>query len=203
MSTPEMMRAVRAEIGEAARSLADAFATDPTMAFFFPGRREARWELVAEFFAILMSARLSLGMPVMVLKTNGRILGAVSGYDTRRLEWPTPETNQWAQLKEGQNGLAGRFKQYDAISKRFSPKMPHYYLGALGTHPSAQGQGTGGLLINAFCALSRADEKSEGVYLDTGNPDNVAFYQRFGFELIGHGELDSKTSLWCLYKRDR
>ena len=41
--------------------------------------------------------------------------------------------------------------------------------------PEARGTGTGGALLQAFCRLSAADPRSSGVYLETGNPDNLPF----------------------------
>ncbi|RWO01131.1 hypothetical protein [Mesorhizobium sp.] len=75
----EIVAAQTSDVTSAADCLADAFAGDPHMTFFFEGDPE----LVTEFFSILMVARLALGMPVLVLKSEGRILGAAMGYDTQ------------------------------------------------------------------------------------------------------------------------
>jgi len=83
----EIVAAREPDVTSAAACLAAAFADDPQMAFFFSGDPAQRQELVTEFFSILMAARLALGMPVLLLKSEGRILGAAMGYDTQRLEW--------------------------------------------------------------------------------------------------------------------
>ena len=84
----EIVAAREPDVTSAADCLAAAFADDPQMAFFFPGDPPLRRDLVTEFFSILMAARLALGMPVLLLKSDGRILGAAMGYDTQRPEWP-------------------------------------------------------------------------------------------------------------------
>ena len=63
-----------------------------------------------------------------------------------------------------------------------------------------QGKGAGTALLGAFCAASRGDSVSRGVYLETSSTANLQFYQRNGFELRGKYSLDA-TSVWCLYMR--
>jgi GNAT superfamily N-acetyltransferase len=69
----------------------------------------------------------------------------------------------------------------------------------IGVHPSLQGKGAGTLLLEAFCAPSRSDPKSRGVYLDTANASSLQFYYKNGFELRGQGNLDG-APLWCVYR---
>ena len=54
-------------------------------------------------------------------------------------------------------------------------------------------------MLDAFCAPSRTDPKSHGVYLETASPSSLQFYYRNGFELRGEGRLDAAT-VWCVYK---
>jgi ribosomal protein S18 acetylase RimI-like enzyme len=63
------------------------------------------------------------------------------------------------------------------------PTRPHWYLTVLGTAPSVQGQGLGGALIDPI--LKRCDESGVPAYLESSNPDNVSYYQRFDFEVTG------------------
>jgi len=59
------------------------------------------------------------------------------------------------------------------------PKEPHFYLNVLGVHPDHQGEGIGAKLLRH--TLVEVDEKKMGAYLETGNPDNIPFYEKFGF----------------------
>ena len=63
------------------------------------------------------------------------------------------------------------------------PTRPHWYLTVLGTDPALQGQGLGGALINPI--LDRCDESGMPAYLESSNPENVSYYQRFDFEVTG------------------
>lgn len=196
----EIVSAREPDVTSAAACLAAAFADDPQMAFFFPGDPPLRRDLVTEFFSILMAARLALGMPVLLSKSDGRILGAVMGYDTQRLEWPSAHQQRWALLQQRQASMASRFERADAISEEYKPQEPHFYLGVLGVHPSMQGKGAGGALIKAYCDLAERDPVSAGTFLETAQRKNLAFYKHCGFQLLGQGELAPGKPFWCLFR---
>ena len=63
---------------------------------------------------------------------------------------------------------------------------PHWYLNILGVRPECQRRGLGGQLLTTM--LERLDRERVPVYLDTGKPENVAFYQRHGFTLAAQAE---------------
>jgi GNAT superfamily N-acetyltransferase len=196
----EILAAEEPDVTPAADCLAAAFADDPQMGFFFSGDPAQRQGLVTEFFSILMAARLALGMPVLLLKSEGRILGAAMGYDTQRPEWLPVHQEGWALLQQRQASMASRFEKADAISEKYKPQEPHFYLGVLGVHPSIQGKGAGGALIKAYCDLAERDTVSTGTFLETAQRKNLAFYERCGFQLRGQSELAPEKPFWCLFK---
>lgn len=69
------------------------------------------------------------------------------------------------------------------ILERHHPPEPHYYLLHLGVHPNFQGRGYARTLLDALHARSEAHPRSIGVYLETANPQNLAFYNYFGYHL--------------------
>ncbi|MGX5843325.1 GNAT family N-acetyltransferase [Mesorhizobium sp. ArgA1] len=196
----EILAAEEPDVTSAADCLAAAFADDPQMAFFFSGDPAQRQGLVTEFFSILMAARLALGMPVLLLKSEGRVLGAVMGYDVRRPGWLPAHQERWALLQQRQASMASRFEKADAISEKYKPQAPHFYLGVLGVHPSMQGKGAGGALIRAYCDLAERDTASTGTFLETAQRNNLAFYERCGFQLLGQAELAPGKPFWCLFR---
>jgi len=62
------------------------------------------------------------------------------------------------------------------------PDEPHVHLSLLGVDPRYQRTGIGRALLNE--GLSRANAVSMPVYLDTANPDNVPYYEGFGFRIV-------------------
>jgi ribosomal protein S18 acetylase RimI-like enzyme len=67
-----------------------------------------------------------------------------------------------------------------ALEKAHIPG-PAWYLQALGVHPRAQRRGVGHRLMARVLEL--ADAEQLPCHLHTSDPANVAFYQRFGFEV--------------------
>jgi GNAT superfamily N-acetyltransferase len=182
------------------RCFVAAFFDDAHMQYFFKGDAPTRRDLIEEFFTILMSVRLALAMPVLICRDADDIVGVVMGYDTRRLEWPPELSDRWTKLFASQVGLPGRLDAADHGSKSFKPVEPHYYLGAIAVDPKRQGGGVGSKLIEFFCALSDEDEASHGVSLDTGEEQNVKYYVRRGFKLLGNAVLEGDHKLYFHYR---
>jgi ribosomal protein S18 acetylase RimI-like enzyme len=73
----------------------------------------------------------------------------------------------------------------DAMNKAH-PHEVHYYLQFIGVDPDYQGKGLGSALMQPM--LARCDREARGAYLEITQEENIAFYERFGFAVIG--ELD-------------
>lgn len=194
----DVVPAEHADLAPAVEALGAAFAADPLIGFLFEPARERRDECAREFFRLLMSARLERSMPVLVAREGARIVGAVMGYDNSRPDWPAPLSARWERLLTGVPGLAERLASYEGLADRHMPTEPHYYLGVLGVAPAEQGRGIGSALVASFCALSAADPRSSGVYLETASPANLPLYRRGGFAVTGEGPLGTAT-LWCMF----
>ena len=89
------------------------------------------------------------------------------------------------------------------------PKYKHYYLAYVGVSPLCQGQGIGSALIKPV--LQKADEEGIPCYLETGSPDNLPFYQKYGFKVtkqitilassevvVGTAPVGSPLILYCM-----
>ena len=59
------------------------------------------------------------------------------------------------------------------------PPGPCWYLNGTGVDPSARRTGLGSALINQM--LPRIDDDAPPAFLDTSAPDNLGYYERFGF----------------------
>ena len=62
------------------------------------------------------------------------------------------------------------------------PEVPHWYLDFIAVDPDNRGLGYGGLLLRS--GLARLDGQTESVFLVTGNPRTVPWYERFGFRTL-------------------
>lgn len=63
------------------------------------------------------------------------------------------------------------------------PDDPHLHLGPIAVEPSAQGRHVGSRLMERYC--EELDRTGLPGYLETDRPENVEFYERFGFEATG------------------
>ena len=68
-----------------------------------------------------------------------------------------------------------------AAIEALHPQRPHWYLGVLGTDPPHQSQGVARALLEPV--LARADEDARPAWLEASRPENVPYYERFGFEV--------------------
>jgi ribosomal protein S18 acetylase RimI-like enzyme len=85
---------------------------------------------------------------------------------------------------------------------RLHPTGPHWYLATLGTEPDRQGQGLGSALLTPV--LSRADHDGQPAYLESSKERNVAFYSRFGFEVVDEFRADSGgPPIWRMWRTPR
>lgn len=66
-------------------------------------------------------------------------------------------------------------------------KTPHWVLDTLGVAPYYQGEGVGSALVKHV--LDLADVRHEPSFVITHNYRNVAFYRRFGFEVVASSSL--------------
>jgi GNAT superfamily N-acetyltransferase len=62
------------------------------------------------------------------------------------------------------------------------PDEPHWHVGPVAVEGGMRGLGIGSRLMQAFA--ERMDAAGDPAYLETDKPENVTFYQRFGFEVI-------------------
>jgi ribosomal protein S18 acetylase RimI-like enzyme len=86
-------------------------------------------------------------------------------------------------------GVAGasRLTRWVSAWSRHDPAEAHWHLGPVGVDRDLQGKGVGSALLEAFCSLM--DESGSTAYLETDKAENVSFYRRFGFRLVGEDEV--------------
>lgn len=178
LELPEGVRAVTPlDVAPVSHVLARAFRDDPTHRWFFPSDRA--WRLFSHrSFAALMRQNLAHGT---VLTTTGREGGAI---------WGAPDAPEPGPLR--QLLFALRFLPLFGLRAPLAvrgvraievaqPREPHWYLGILGSDPPHQGKGVGSALIEPV--LRQADADRVAAWLEASRPENVPYYQRFGFDV--------------------
>jgi ribosomal protein S18 acetylase RimI-like enzyme len=74
-------------------------------------------------------------------------------------------------------------REYVQKTFKYRPKMPHFYINELAVSPEFQGKGYGKVLMEYAENITNKNPFSNGIALDTSNPENVKFYERLGYEV--------------------
>lgn len=99
---------------------------------------------------------------------------------------------------------ASRKDEMDRLFSRMAdahPKEPLWYLPLIAADPAHQGRGLGSALMEA--AMARIDATGQPAYLESSNPRNVPFYERFGFEAQGEIRTETSPVLTPMYRKGR
>jgi GNAT superfamily N-acetyltransferase len=163
---------------DAARALARAFVTNPLHVVVFGPSALKRNEA---FFTTAL--RLMKG-PKLVATLDSEVVGAI--------HWVMFPDCQFS-LRERARSLASMFEglgvrptlrlvSWLSIWARHDPREQHLHLGPIGVSPESQGLAIGRRLMDGYCA--EIDRLGVAGYLETDRPENVTFYQRFGFEVM-------------------
>jgi GNAT superfamily N-acetyltransferase len=79
------------------------------------------------------------------------------------------------------------------------PEEPHWYLACLGTDPPKQRTGVGTTLVGPV--LERCDKEGLPAYLETQKPENVPYYERFGFRVTGELDItEGGPHVWLMWR---
>jgi ribosomal protein S18 acetylase RimI-like enzyme len=99
-------------------------------------------------------------------------------------------------------GLARRRAVASVLGSLHHTAMPdrHWYLAFLGVDPDAQGRGVAAQILAPV--LDRLDAERLPAFLETGQPGNVRYYRRYGFEVAGELALPSSDLVFWGMRRD-
>jgi ribosomal protein S18 acetylase RimI-like enzyme len=95
----------------------------------------------------------------------------------------------------------GRMMRWLGVWEKHDPEERHWHLGPLAVDAHLQGMGVGSRMMQVFCA--QMDAAREDTYLETDKRENVRFYERFGFEVVGEQEVLGVTNYFMLRRAER
>lgn len=94
-----------------------------------------------------------------------------------------------------------RALRLDSAAQAAHPEEPHWYLAVIGSDPTVRGGGFGQALMSG--GLSRCDAEHAPAYLESSKPENVPYYERFGFEVTGEIVVPNGPTLIPMWRRAR
>jgi ribosomal protein S18 acetylase RimI-like enzyme len=193
-SPAEIRSATTEEVPRAVAAIVAAFLTDPPARFAWPSPHDylQAMPLATRAFAgssfkhgtAYVTADLcgaALWLPPGV-EPNGEVLGKMFRDTAKR---------------EHLDDLLATFEKME----KSHPREAHWYLPQIGVDPNAQGKGLGAALMRH--ALARCDQERALAYLEASKPQNVPFYQRHGFEVIGEIQVGAAPPVTPMLRRPR
>jgi len=187
------------DVGVVAGTLARAFHDDPVMTWLFGERERPRLTRLTRFFAA--ETRRHLRGRDTVLTADGHAGAAVWA---RPGHWRTSwiDSLRFAPIMVPAVGVRiPRAVQGLGLMERSHPREPHWYLAFVGTDPSHRGIGAGRAMIDPV--LDRCDAEGLGAYLESSKPENLPYYERFGFGVTGRIDLPAGPPLWPMWRDPR
>ena len=172
------------ELEEAAIVASRAFQNDPFYVHLSP-KPLLRSRGLALFCRSLLK-NLGPGGKIFTARKDGEIVGVAAWVEPER--YPYPARQQAGQMLGSFRAMMLRPKalvhglQYIQAIEKAHPHEPLWYLPLLVVDPSMQRSGVGTMLLAPTIELS--DVQGIDTYLETQNEDNLAYYARFGYEVL-------------------
>lgn len=198
----ECRPARRTDIPALGRVLARAFHEDPVFRWLVPDARR-RAAATPAFFAAVARHHFFDGGGVEVAVSENRI-GAATLWDPPG-RWQQQPREQVAMLPAVVRAFRGRLGAARALSEEMKtnhPEEPHWYLSVIGSDPMVRGAGFGQALMRS--RLERCDAEGAPSYLESSHPENIPYYQRFGFDLMDEFRAPGGgPPLWAMWRQPR
>ncbi|MEV0597968.1 GNAT family N-acetyltransferase [Streptomyces sp. NPDC050315] len=175
------------------RSLARAFDDDPLMCWLLP-EAASRGEQLERYFTTLF--RRQYGPHGRCEVTDS---AAAFWVPPEAAEKAVPDAETVQALQEILGDRAELLRDTVERVAAHTPQEPHWYLAVIGADPDVRGQGHGAALLRS--GLAQADAAGLPVCLESSKPDNLPFYEHFGFTV--REELrtgDGGPPLWPMWR---
>jgi ribosomal protein S18 acetylase RimI-like enzyme len=197
--------AYKTDISELSHALGRAFYDDPVAMWIMPDDK-VRTAHLRKFFATVTRHHHLAGGGAEVA-TDGSTIGAAALWDPPG-RWKQSSREQLMMLPSFLLGFGFRLsvgrKLGDLLNrmKQQHPEEPHWYLAVLGSDTIVRGKGYGHALMQS--RLDRIDAEHAPAYLESSKYQNIAYYQRFGFEVTSEIVLpDGGPTLWPMWRAPR
>lgn len=190
----------RSDVGELSRVLSRAFYGDPESRWEVPDDTVRRDKLHHLWTALIRHHHLAGG---------GIEVGVGEGKIVAGSVWDPPgrwhfkrheEVLVLARLLWAFGTNLSRSNAFIEATQEHHPSEPHWYLAIIGSEPALRGKGFGHALMRS--RLDRCDAEHLPAYLESTNPANLPYYERFGFEVTGEIKLPfDGPSIWSMWRQ--
>ena len=205
--SPDVIQIQKSQVLDAGSIAAKAFENDPVLTYLISDNREFR----KQSLTWLMRKLIAYSTRYHHVYTTQDLEGIAAWrppettfsnpFQLLRMAWSLqlyvlPTKIHWTRL--------GRcIKLLSAVENAHQQDMnscPHWYLGIMVVHPTAQGRGVGSRLLQA--TLQQASHEGVACYLVTFTEQAVRFYQKHGFEIVQSRKISSDAPPFWTLKRN-
>jgi GNAT superfamily N-acetyltransferase len=196
--------AKKADIAELSHALGRAFYDDPVAMWIMPDDKFREKHLRKFFGTVTRHHHLAGGGAEVA--TDGSTIGAAALWDPPG-RWKQSAREQLMMLPSFLFGFGPRLATGRKLGhllgqmKQKHPEEPHWYLAVLGSDTIVRGKGYGHALMQS--RLDRVDAEHAPAYLESSKFDNIAYYERFGFEVTGELVMPNGPTLWPMWRAPR
>jgi GNAT superfamily N-acetyltransferase len=202
MPTIEVHSARKADVGEFSHTLSRAFFDDPVVSWIVPDA-PVRAKGLPRMFATLARHHFLAGGGTEIA-TDGAHIAAAALWDPPG-RWKPSRLEELLMMPGFLRAFgrgASRGQVVDQLMKSNHPEEPHWYLAMIGSDPTFRGEGYAHALMKS--RLDRCDAEHAPAYLESSSPDNVPYYERFGFKVTGELVVpDGGPTLWPMWRQPR
>jgi GNAT superfamily N-acetyltransferase len=189
--------------------LSDAFQDYPVMRYVLgpdvPGVGAPYKVRLHRLVQLFVSARAYRNEPMMGVRDGSGALVAAAVMSLPKSSTPLPafialRESVWAELGVE---ARSRYDAYVAAANFFATTPPHHHLNMIGVRRAQQRSGLAREVLEAVHRLASEDPESAGVSLTTERPENLPFYERFGYKVVGHAWVGPDLETWGLFRASR
>ncbi|MBB3748644.1 ribosomal protein S18 acetylase RimI-like enzyme [Mycolicibacterium sp. BK634] len=192
----------KADIPALARVMARAFQDDPVMAWVQPDAARRQAALPGLFSALTRHHFLAGRGTEVAVSEDGVAAAALWDPPGRWMQSPREQLAMLPGVMRAFRGRLAAARTLTDLMKANHPEEPHWYLAMIGSDPTVRGGGFGRALMQS--RLDRCDAEYAPAYLESSNPVNIPYYERFGFEVTGEIALpEGGPSLWPMWRAPR
>ena len=186
--------------------LSDAFQDYPVMRYVLgpdvPGVGAPYKVRLHRLVQLFVSGRAYRDEPMMGVRDTSGALVAAAVMSLPKSSTPLPafialREAIWAELGAEPRS---RYDAYVAAANFFAAMPPHHHLNMIGVRRAQQRNGLARELLEAVHQLAGDDAASAGVSLTTERFENVAFYERFGYKVVGHARVGPDLETWGMFR---
>lgn len=200
----DLMRVTKSEVSRTVNVLARAFHDDPLWSYAVADPIK-RSKALRHLFYITSAHVVHAGE---IYKTSSDFEGVaiwmppgktMTVMDALRVGFPSMLMALW---HSGFSDFRRIMQVLDAFETRQKQDAPakFWHLMQMGVEPEHQGKGLGSQLLKVM--LTRLDHNQETCYLETETPRNVAFYEKYGFQVVTEAPIkDGGPILWTMVRK--